>query len=184
MTYREASELFFAWTLTESLRRHGRAVELAMRRLALDGDGDMEQFAIAGLLHDGDYEQWPEEHPSRMVQWLEDRGEAALAYAISCHYSKWNRPCKSRLDACLLSADEAAGFVCACALVRPDGIATLTAQSVKKKLKDKSFAAKVDRDEIQLGCKLLGTTIDDHMTLIIEALKPHAAELGLEGHAK
>lgn len=173
-----------AWTETDALRRHGRAVEIAMRAAAHRygrGEADEETFGIAGLLHDADYEKWPDDHPRRIVAWLEAQGEPAIAHAVSAHYSHWGVPWETTLDKTLIACDELTGFIGACCLVRPDGIATLKAKSVKKKLKDKSFAAKVDRFEVQKGVELLGVELGDHIDFLIEALRPHARELGLEG---
>ena len=113
-------------------------------------------WAVTGLLHDADYEQWPEEHPRRIVDWLRQQGEEEMAYAVSFHQTKWELPPKTTMDKALLACDELAGFVVACCLVRPEGVATLTPKSVKKKLKDKAFAAKVDRAIIQQGVELAG----------------------------
>ena len=135
------------WTETDSLRKHARAVELVMRAAAHRygaGADDVEVWGIAGMLHDADYEKWPENHPDRIVAWLRDRGEEDLAHAISAHYSKWGVPYESQLDKALLACDELTGFIVACCLVRPEGVATLAPRSVKKKLKDKAFAAKVE----------------------------------------
>lgn len=173
-----------AWTETDALRRHGRAVEIAMRAAAHRygrGEADEETFGIAGLLHDADYEKWPEEHPRRIVAWLQEQGEPAIAHAVSAHYSQWGVPWESPLDKALIACDELTGFIGACCLVRPDGIASLKSKSVKKKLKDKSFAAKVDRFEVQKGVELLEVELSDHIDFLIEALRPHARELGLEG---
>jgi predicted hydrolase (HD superfamily) len=173
-----------AWTATEALRKHALAVELVMRAAALRygaGAGDVEAFGLAGLLHDADYEAWPEEHPARIVEWLRVRGEEPVAHAISAHYTRWGVPHASALDRALLACDELTGFVGACALVRPDGIASLTAKSVLKKLKDKTFAAKVERSEIQAGVELLGVDLAQHVEFVIGALQPHALELGLGG---
>jgi predicted hydrolase (HD superfamily) len=185
INYEIALQHFREWTQTEPLRRHARSVEFVMRASAQQyGDGaNVEKWAITGLLHDGDYEKWPEDHPHRMVEWLNAHEEPEIAHAVSCHYSKWGIPCVSQLDKALLAADEISGFVSACALIRPEGIATLTVNSVKKKLGVKSFAAKVDREEIRLGCELLGITIDEHLHMVLEALRPHASELGLMGRA-
>ncbi|GAB4533966.1 MAG: HDIG domain-containing protein [Haliangiales bacterium] len=184
LTREQAWQKLCEWTDTDALRNHARAVEIVMRAAARrygdgDGDGDVEAWGIAGMLHDADYEKWPEEHPHRIVAWLRERGEDDIAHAISAHYTKWNVPYESRLDRALLACDELTGFVGACCLVRPDGIASLTAKSVKKKLKDKRFAAKVERDEVRAGAELLGVDLDEHISFIIDALKPHAAELGL-----
>ena len=145
------------------------------------GEADVETWGIAGMLHDGDYERWPEEHPKRIVAWLIEQGEDEIAHAVSAHYTKWGVPHESALDKALLACDELTGFVGACALVRPEGVGTLTAKSVKKKLKDKGFAAKVERDEVHAGAELLGVDLGEHITFVIEALRPHAKELGLEG---
>jgi predicted hydrolase (HD superfamily) len=145
------------------------------------GDGDEQAWGIAGLLHDADYEQWPEDHPKRIVAWLRERGEEELAHAISAHYTKWQVSYDTLLDRSLLACDELTGFVVASCLVRPEGVSTLTHQSVRKKLKDKAFAAKVDRDEIIRGAQLLGVDLAEHIQFVIEALKPHAEELGIQG---
>lgn len=174
------------WTATDSLRKHARAVEEVMRAAALRygaGPVDVEAWGIAGMLHDGDYERWPEEHPKRIVAWLLEQGEPDIAHAVSAHYTKWGVRHESSLDKALVACDELTGFVGACALVRPEGIGTLTAKSVKKKLKDKGFAAKVERDEVTAGADLLGVDLAEHITFVIEALRPHAKELGLEGSA-
>ena len=146
-----------------------------------DGDADVEAWGIAGMLHDADYEAWPEEHPNRIVAWLRDRGEEAIAHAISAHYTVWGVPYDSQLDRALLACDELTGFVGACCLVRPEGVHTLAPKSVKKKLKDKRFAAKVERHEVRTGAELLGVDLGEHIQFVIDALKPHADELGLSG---
>ena len=184
VTLEEANRQLHAWTKTDSLLKHARAVELVMRRAAArygGGHADEEVWAKTGLLHDADYEQWPEEHPQRIVDWLQERGEDQIAYAVSFHQTQWGLPPKSPMDRALLACDELAGFVIACCLVRPDGVATLTPKSVKKKLKDKAFAAKVDREIIRQGVELLGVDLGEHVQFVIDALKPHAAELGIEG---
>ena len=139
--------------------------------------------AVAGLLHDADYEQWPEDHPNRIVAWLRDRGEEPLAHAISAHYTKWRVTHDTPLDRALLACDELTGFIIACCLVRPEGVHTLKAKSVKKKLKDKAFAAKVERDEVRAGAELLAVDLGEHIDFIVGALRPHAAELGIGGKA-
>ncbi len=182
LTRAEAWDHLCAWTETDSLRKHARAVELVMRAAAerYGGPGaDVETWGIAGMLHDADYEKWPAEHPQRIVAWLRARGEEAIAHAVSAHYTKWNVPYESALDKALLACDELTGFVVACCLVRPDGVAGLSAQSVKKKLKDKRFAAKVERSEVHAGAELLGVDLGDHIDFVIAALRPHAGELGI-----
>ena len=182
LTREEAWALLCEWTKTEALRKHARAVELVMRAAAHrfgEGAADEERWALAGMLHDADYEAWPEDHPKKTVAWLRERGEEEIAYAISAHYTKWGVPHKSPLDRALLACDELTGFVGACCLVRPGGIATLEPKSVIKKLKDRSFAAKVEREEITEGARLLGVELPDLIAFVIGALRPHGEELGL-----
>ena len=174
--------LLIEWTRGDALRKHARAVEVVMRAAAGRygaGAGDVELFGLAGMLHDADYEQWPQEHPKRIVAWLSERGEKEIAHAISAHYTKWNVPYENALDKALLACDELTGFVGACCLVRPGGITTLEPKSVLKKLKDRGFAAKVEREEIEAGVKLLGVEMGEHIQFVIEALKPFGGELGL-----
>lgn len=170
-----------AWTTNPSLLGHARAVEIVMRAVAPRYGGDPDVWGLTGLLHDADYDRWPEEHPQRIVDWLRGQGEEAMAYAVAFHQTKWNLPAQSTMDKALLACDELAGFVIACCLVRPDGIGTLEPKSVKKKLKDKAFAAKVDREIIRSSMEILGVEPDEHIRLVIEALKPHAEELGIRG---
>lgn len=172
------------WTETDSLRRHARAVEVVMTAAAHRygaGEADELEWSLAGLLHDADYEKWPEDHPNRIVAWLDERGEASMAHAISAHYTQWGVSYDSLLDKALLACDELTGFVMACAILRPEGVHTLTPKSVKKKLKDKKFAAGVDRHEVTVGAEMLGVELADHVQFVIDALKPHATELGLDG---
>lgn len=184
ITREEAWALLCEWTKTEALRIHARSVEAVMRAAALRygaGEADVDEWGIAGLLHDADYEAWPEVHPQRIVAWLRERDENAIAHAVSAHYTQWGVPHEAQLDKALLACDELTGFVGACALVRPEGLATLTPKSVKKKLKSKGFAAGVDRDEVAAGVELLETDLGDHIQFIIDALQPFAEEFGLTG---
>jgi predicted hydrolase (HD superfamily) len=184
VTRQQAETQLHDWTKTESLLKHARAVEIVMRAAALKYGGpqaDAEVWALTGLLHDADYEAWPDGHPRRIVDWLREQGEENMAYAVSFHQTAWGLPPKTIMDKCLLACDELAGFVIACCLVRPEGIATLEPKSVKKKLKDKAFAAKVDRQVIQQGVELLGVDLGEHIQFVIDALKPHAEELGITG---
>ena len=186
LTRDEAFELLRSWTDSEALMTHARSVEVVMRAAAHrygEGAADEERFGLAGLLHAADYDRWPEEHPSRIVAWLRERGEEDVAHAISAHYTKWGVPYESLLDKALLACDELTGFVGACCFVRPEGISTLTPKSVKKKLKQRSFAAGVEREEVAAGIEMLGVDVGEHIQFIIDALKPHAAELGIEGSA-
>ena len=179
MTREEAYQILTSMTKGDSLLRHARSVELVMEAYAEKFGEDPQEWAIAGLLHDADYDAWPEEHPNRIVKLLRDKGEEKIAHAISAHYTKWNVPYETTLDKALLACDELTGFVIACCHVRPEGIATLTPKSVKKKLKSASFAAKVDRNEINTGVELLGVDMTEHIQFIIDVLKKHRAELGL-----
>ena len=184
LTREAAWEQLTAWTETDSLRRHARAVEVTMRAAALaygPGEEAVETWGIAGMLHDADYGKWPEEHPNKIVAWLRDRGEEELAHAISAHYTQWGVPYESQMDKALLACDELTGFVMACCYLRPDGVTSLTPKSVKKKLKDKKFAAGVERHEVQEGARMLEVDLGEHIQLLIDALRPHACELGIEG---
>jgi predicted hydrolase (HD superfamily) len=180
LTRDEGWRLLCDWTQSESLRRHARAVEVVMRAAAYSyggGEADVERWGLAGMLHDADYDQWPEEHPNRVVRWLRERGEVEIAHAVSAHYTQWGVPYESQLDRALLACDELTGFIGACCLVRPEGVTTLTSKSVMKRLKSARFAAKVERSEVHAGAELLGVELKAHITFIIEALKPHAEEL-------
>jgi len=182
LTRDEAWTLLCEWTPGEALRKHARAVEAVMLAAAHRygrGAADEHAFALAGLLHDADYERWPEEHPHRIVAWLRERGEAEVAHAISAHYTGWGVAYENALDRALLACDELTGFVGACALVRPDGIVSLEPKSVLKKLKDKGFAAKVERSEVLRGAEGLGVDLAEHVGFVIAALRPLAGELGL-----
>lgn len=177
MTREEAQEILISMTKGESLLRHARTVELVMEAYGKHFNEDPEEWAITGMLHDADYEAYPEEHPNRIVTLLREKGEEKIAHAISAHYTKWGVSYDTLLDKALLASDELTGFIVACCQVRPEGIVGLTPKSVKKKLKQKSFAAKVERDEIQTGVDLLELDITDHIQFIINVLSEHKDEL-------
>ena len=184
LTRDEAWAQLCEWTKTDALRKHARAVEAVMRAAALRygaGVADVERFGLAGMLHDADYEAWPEEHPKRIVAWLREQGEFEVAHAVSAHYTKWGVQYESTLDKALLACDELTGFIGACCHVREGGVLSLEPKSVVKKLKDKGFAAKVERSEVQAGVELLNIELSAHIAFVIEALRPHAAALGLLG---
>ncbi len=185
LTHYQALPQLQSWTTNPSLLTHARSVEIVMRAAAAKygANADSEMWGITGLLHDADYDQWPEDHPQRIVDWLRAQGEEEIAYAVAFHQTKWGLPPKGPMDKALLACDELTGFVIACCLVRPAGIATLEPKSVKKKLKDKAFAAKVDREIIKSSVELLGVDFDQHIQFVIDALKPHAQELGIAGKA-
>ena len=184
ITYEQAVAKLHEWTDSPALRNHARAVEAAMRRAAYRygaGAPDEPRWAMTGLLHDADYDRWPEEHPRRIIAWLREAGEPEIAQAVMAHFNPADVEDLTMLDKALLACDELAGFVMACCLVRPDGIRSLVPSSVKKKLKDRSFAAKVNRSDIYQGAERLGVNLDEHIQLVIDALTPHADALGIAG---
>jgi predicted hydrolase (HD superfamily) len=175
----QARQLLAERTKSASLLRHMRTVELVMEAYAEKFGENKEEWAVTGLLHDADYEAFPEEHPNVIVKKLREMGEEKIAHAISAHYTKWNVPYTNQLDKALLATDEITGFIVACCHVRPDGIASLEPKSVIKRLKDKSFAAKVERDEVYKGAELLGVELNDHIAFIIDVLRKNRVELGI-----
>ncbi len=184
MNRAEAFAKLSEWVQSPNLLRHMLTVEHVLVRACsrYGGPGDNPaRWALAGLLHDADYEKWPDEHPRRVCAWLRERGEEEVAYAISAHSPRWGFPCVSALDKALLACDELTGFVVACCWLRPDGIQTLEAPSVLKKLKDKKFAAGVDRGEVAEGARLLGVELADHAAFVVAALREKADEFGLTG---
>jgi predicted hydrolase (HD superfamily) len=179
MTREESRNILASMTQSASLLRHMRTIELVMEAYAEKLGEDKDKWAIAGLLHDADYEAYPDQHPNVIVEKLRGMNENDVAHAISAHYTKWNVPYNSPLDKFLLASDELTGFIVACAQVRPEGIATLEPKSVIKKLKDKGFAAKVERDEVYRGTEMIGIPLDQHISFIIEVLKRNKEELGI-----
>ena len=173
----EAIGILHQYTKGASLLRHARSVELVMQAYARHFDEDQELWGNTGLLHDADYEAYPDQHPQVIVGLLREKGEADMANAIAAHYTKWNQPYNTLLDKALLACDELTGFIIACTQVRPDGIAGLEVKSVAKKLKQKSFAAKVEREEVYAGVEKLGVDLQEHIRFIIDALREHADEL-------
>jgi predicted hydrolase (HD superfamily) len=184
MTRDEALAKLHGWVKSPALLRHVYTVEHVMRRAATRYGGpldDAERWALAGLVHDADYEAFPDEHPRHVIAWLRERGEDDVAHAVACHSPRWGVPCESAMDKALLACDELTGFIVACCRLRPDGVLTLEPPSVLKKLKDKKFAAGVDRGEVALGVRLLGVDLADHAGFILAALKERAEEFGLAG---
>lgn len=175
----DANKIVRSMTKSESLLRHAKSVELVMEEYAKHFGEDPQEWAICGMLHDADYEMYPSEHPNVIVALLREKGEDKIAYAISAHYSKWNKPPTCLLDKALLACDELTGFIIACSQVRPDGIVGLSVKSVIKKLKNPKFAAKVDREEIEIGIDLLGVEKEKHIDFIIKALQKHREELAI-----
>ncbi|HWA33728.1 MAG TPA: HD domain-containing protein [Cyclobacteriaceae bacterium] len=179
MTRNDARQILESMTKSASLLRHMRTVELVMEAYAKKLGENPDEWAITGLLHDADYEAFPDQHPNVIVEKLRAIGEEKVAHAISAHYTKWGVPYNSSLDKALIAADELTGFIVACAQIRPDGIASLETKSVIKKLKDKGFAAKVDREEVYKGAELFGVDLNEHIGFIIDVLKANRQELGI-----
>ena len=184
MTRDEAWKIVCEFVQSESLRRHMLGVEACMTAYAEKYGEDREQWAVTALLHDFDWEMHPAapDHPMKGEPILAERGvDEETRRAILSHANYSGVPRVSLRERALFACDELTGFVVACCLVRPDGIHGLKPSSVKKKLKDKSFAAKVDRNEVRAGVEMLGVPLDDHIQLVIDALVPHAEALGING---
>lgn len=184
-TREEAWELFCEWTESESLRRHVLGVEAAMRAYAGKYGEDEELWAATGILHDLDYERHPDladGHPRIALALFEEmRYPPELIAAVAGHAPYLGVARETRLAKALYAVDELTGFIAAVALVRPTGIAGMTPKSVKKKLKQPSFAAAVDREEVRRAAEELGEDFDEHLAFVIAALEPRAGELGLSG---
>lgn len=184
----EAWELFCEWTESESLRRHVLGVEAAMRAYAEKYGEDEELWAATGILHDLDYERHPDletGHPRVALELFEEKGyPRELIDAVAGHAPYLGVPRETRMAKALFAVDELTGFIAAVALVRPTGIEGLTPKSVKKKMKQPSFAAAVNRDEMRQGAADLGEDFDEHVAFVIGALQPRADELGLNGQGQ
>ena len=195
-TRERAWQLLQEWTQSPSLVKHGLAVEACTRsygvaeaeRLGLagaDADEFIELYAIAGLLHDFDYDKHPslEEHPFVGVAYLRENGwPDAVLHAILAHADYSGTPRDSHLDKALFACDELAGFLTACALVKPSkSIHEVELAGVRKKMKDKAFARAVKREDITDGAALLGLTVEEHVANCLKAMQERAVELGLEG---
>ena len=190
MNREEALALMQEHTQSPSLRQHMLAVEAAMRAYAAKFGDDPEPWGLVGLLHDFDYEKFPnaehsptEGHPAWGVNLLRSKGVAEpLLRAVLGHATYSGVPRDSHMAKTLFAVDELCGFLVACALVRPSkSFRDLEVQSVKKKLKDKAFARGVNRDEVRQGAEELGVPLDDHVTFCIQALRPVEPSLGLGG---
>jgi putative nucleotidyltransferase with HDIG domain len=181
----EAWELVEEWVQSESLRKHLLGVEAAMRAYARKWGEDEELYAVTGLLHDLDYERYPDldtGHPRKALELFEERGYSReLIDAVAGHATFLGVPRETRIAKTLYAVDELSGFIAACALVRPTGIDGLTPKSVKKKLKQPSFAAGVNREEVREGADELGVDFDEHVAFVIAAMEERSDELGLLG---
>jgi putative nucleotidyltransferase with HDIG domain len=179
--------LLTEFTQSESLRKHALSVEACMLAYARKLGGDEDLWGVVGLLHDFDYEKYPsaDQHPYKGNEILKERGYSdEIRRAIMSHaeYSGVSRD--TPMEKTLFACDELAGFITAVALVKPGkSLAEVDAKSVRKRMKDKAFARKVNRDDIVNGAMALGVDLEEHITFCIEALKPIAEKLGLDGSA-
>jgi putative nucleotidyltransferase with HDIG domain len=182
----QAWDTLTRYTQSEALRRHALAVEASMRAYARKFGEDEEIWGIVGLLHDFDWEIHPtlDQHPQDGAPILREEGYPEhVVEAVLSHAEHLGIPRMNQLEKTLFACDELSGFIHACGLVRPDGIDSLTPKSVRKKLKQPSFAAGVHRDEVYKGAEELGVDLDEHIAFIIEAMRPIAHELGLRTSA-
>ncbi|UCC71200.1 MAG: HDIG domain-containing protein [Gemmatimonadota bacterium] len=185
----DALALMHEYTQNENLRRHMYAVEAAMRAYARKYGEDEEFWGVTGLLHDFDYERWPnderkpdDEHPITGVKILRERGyPEEIIQAILGHADHTGVARETLMAKALFAVDELTGLLTACALVRPDGINGMKVKSVKKKLKDSSFARGVNRDDVNKGVEELGVDFSEHVQLVIDAMSEIKDELGLGG---
>jgi predicted hydrolase (HD superfamily) len=181
MNYSDALNLMHEYTKSDALRKHMYAVESAMRAYAQKYGEDEEKWATVGILHDFDYEMYPTipDHPLKGSEILKVKGYPDdIRTAILGHASFANVPRESKMAKVLYACDELCGFISAVAVIRPNKIADLEVSSVKKKLKDKSFAKNVNREDIVLGTKELDIPFDDHIKFVIEAMKANKERLG------
>ncbi len=182
MNRQDALDLLHEYTKTDSLRKHALAVEAAMRAYAKKFREDEEKWGIVGLLHDFDYEANPQvpDHPMKGQEILEQKGYPDdIRRAIISHVPQMNVPRDTPMAKALFACDELCGFVVACSLVRPNKISDLEASSVKKKLKDKSFARTVSREDITQGAEEMQLDMNEHIQFVITALKGVAVEIGV-----
>jgi putative nucleotidyltransferase with HDIG domain len=181
-TREQAWETLTRYTKSEALLRHALAVEASVRSYARRFGEDEELWSVVALLHDFDYEIHPtlDEHPQDGAPMLREEGYSEeVVEAVLSHAEHLAMPRDTRIKKTLFACDELSGFVHACGLVRPTGLDGLEPKSVKKKLKQPSFAAGVHRDEVYAGAELLGLELDEHIRNVVEALQPIAPELGL-----
>ena len=178
-----AWELLTEYTKSEGLRKHALAVEVCMRAYARRFGEDEERWGATGLVHDFDYEIYPQapDHPLRGSEILKEKGYPEdVRQAILGHADYSGVPRATRMAKALFACDELAGFITACSLVRPERIKSLEAKSVRKRMKDKAFARSVSREDITRGAEELGMPLDEHIAFCIEAMRAIAGELGLE----
>ena len=186
VTRERAWETLTRYTKSEALLRHALAVEASVRAYARKFGEDEELWGVTALLHDFDYEIHPtlDKHPQDGAPILREEGYPEVVIeGVLTHAEHLAMPRDTPLKKTLFACDELSGFIHACGLVRPDGIETLEPKSVKKKLKQPSFAAGVHRDEVYRGAEQLGVELDDHIRFVTEAMRPIAGELGLRESA-
>ena len=182
MNHADALTLLKEYTKNDALLKHMYAVEAAMRAYARKYNESEETWGIVGLLHDFDYEMYPNapDHPLKGSEILKEKGYPEdVRTAILGHATYTGVPRDSQMAKALYACDELCGFIMACSLIRPNKIADLEVSSVKKKLKDKGFARNVNREDITQGCTELGVPLDEHIKFVIDAMKGIAGELGL-----
>jgi putative nucleotidyltransferase with HDIG domain len=182
----QAWETLTKYTQSEALRRHALAVEAAVGAYAQKFGQDEELWRVTALLHDFDYEMHPtlDKHPQDGAPILREEGyPEEVVEGVLSHAEHLGLPRDTPLKKTLFACDELSGFIHACGLVRPDGIDTLEPKSVRKKLKQPSFASGVHREDVYKGAEELGVDLDDHIRTVVEALKPIAGELGLPAGA-
>ncbi|WP_081690939.1 HD domain-containing protein [Conexibacter woesei] len=184
----EAWDLLSEWVQSPSLRKHCLAVEAAMVAYARENGEDEERWAVAGLLHDADYERFPDlddevdGHPRTILKYLREQdADPEIVAAIAGHAPFLGVARETQMAKTLWAVDELSGFIMACAYVRPEGIHGMTPKSVKKKLRTVAFAAAVNRDEVRSGAEELGVDFDEHIRFVIAALEARADELELHG---
>jgi putative nucleotidyltransferase with HDIG domain len=181
-TREQAWETLTKYTESEALRRHALAVEAAVGAYARKFGEDEELWRVTALLHDFDYEMHPtlDKHPQDGAPILREEGyPEEVVEGVLSHAEHLGLPRDTPLKKTLFACDELSGFIHACGLVRPDGIDTLEPKSVRKKLKQPSFASGVNRDDVYKGAELLGVELDQHIAFVIEAMRPIARDLGL-----
>jgi putative nucleotidyltransferase with HDIG domain len=183
MTHEEAWQLLNEHTKSPSLIKHALAVEAAMRHYAAHFGADTELWSVTGLIHDFDYERWPNppEHTREGARILRERGADEEVIGAILSHAEWNQnthPLDRPIRKALFAVDELCGFITAVAYVRPEKLTGMNASSVRKKMKQKSFAAAVKREDIEKGAALLNLPLDEHITHVITAMQSAAESLG------
>ena len=180
-TRQEAWDLVTEYTQSETLKRHMLSVEAAMRAYARKHGEDEERWAVVGLIHDFDYERFPAEHPHSNARILRELGWPEDLILDAYSHGDTGLPRDTPIRRAIFAVDEMSGFIIACALVKPDkSLSAVEPAGVRRKMKDKAFARAVHREDLLAGAELLGVPFDDHVAIVRDALKPIAAQLGLQ----